>query len=90
MKQRLALFKSMEHGVEITGDRNTEKYSQNYVRISEYVDVEFPPLQDEHVVRQQVEKLDAIADRITDDYRNKIAEIQERKSKLLAITHQPA
>lgn len=87
---KVALFKSMEYGAEITGDESTEKYCRNYVRTSEYIDVEFPPLQDEAVVRQQIEKLDEIADKITDEWRNKIAEIQERKSKLLAITHQPA
>lgn len=87
---KVALFKSMEYGIEMVSTQATEKYSNGYVRISEYVDVDFPPLQDEAVVRQQIEKLDEIADKITDDYRNKIAEIQDRKSKLLAITHQPA
>lgn len=81
---KVAIFKSMEYGGEHVADELFENV-KGYVRISEYVDVDFPTLEDEAIVGAQIEALDEVAEQATEKYRRTMAGIEERKSKLLAI-----
>lgn len=61
----------------------------HYVRLTEYVEVEFPPLQDHTVIQKHLEALDRAEVAITERYFAKLAEIKQQKEELRAITYQP-
>lgn len=61
----------------------------NYVRLTEYVEVEFPPLQDHTVIQKHLEALDRVETAVTQRYFEKLAEIKQQKEELRAITYQP-
>lgn len=88
MKQRIALFKHIEFGYETSCSEHMED-SDKYVRISEYVNVEFPELSGDDQIAGQVRKLDELRDKEVAEHVQRLAAIDERKSRLLAITHQP-
>ena len=60
----------------------------DYVRLTEPVEVEFIGLPDEVVVPAKVARFDAEILAARNQAAEKIAGLEERKSKLLAITHE--
>lgn len=93
-KLKIAVFKDIDpnscvHGFEsIYGDEH-EKYSSD-VRISEYIKVEFSPLQDEIVIDKYVEALDRSERKVRLEFQKKLDEIATQRANLLALTHKPA
>ena len=83
---RIALFKNTEFGFDSIGGKYLEAGS-NYVRTSEYVEVEFPPRMADEVVQDQVKALDAERQLVIAKYVKTLANIDERKARLLALTH---
>ncbi len=81
---KVAKFKSLEYGYESVSDEGLD-HLPNYVRLSEYVDVEFPPLGRDEVIQKQVSALDAVRERIVEEFTGKLAEIDRRKQELLAL-----
>ena len=59
-----------------------------YIRISEIVDVEFPPRADDGAIIEESKKLDAAIEAIKVEATSRIGELQQRKSELLALTHE--
>jgi len=64
------------------------KFSSNKIRLSEYVDVEFPPRAAEEVVPEQIAAIDAQLAEVADKFGKALAELKARKAELLAITNQ--
>ena len=60
----------------------------DYVRLSEVIEVEFTMLPKEEVVPKQVEKIDEYIAEVRAEMGAKVAKLEERKAKLLAITHE--
>lgn len=85
---KIAKFKSLGHGYETVHTKALDG-CDGYVRISEYVDVEFPPLADAEMINNAIVALDRRREKIVDEFTDKLAEIDQQKSELLAITHQP-
>ncbi|MDR5729669.1 MAG: hypothetical protein RB191_19815 [Terriglobia bacterium] len=89
---KLAIFEYTSPGLKgmkfyITEDE--AKFSSNKIRLSEYVDVEFPPRAAEEVVPEQIAALEVQIAEVTNKFSKAITELKARKSELLAITSQP-
>jgi hypothetical protein len=61
---------------------------KNYVRVSEYVDVEFIPRDNANVVEDQVAALEAAAAEINAKAHDAVANIKTRIMELRAIGHE--
>ena len=85
---RLARFKNLDGGYSSICESMFETIS-GYIRVSEYVEVTFPPLNDAAVVTKHIEALDRAAEAITARYEEKMGEIKRQKAELAALTYQP-
>ena len=97
MKARVAMF---QRGVDSTW---TTTWSQpqytdegdawtidGYMRITEWVDVEFPALPPEVIVPAQLTALDRQAEEVKAEFTAKLREIAEARASLLALTPEVA
>ncbi len=85
---KVAKFKNVEYdNIEIVSDESREKW-ENYVRTSEYIDVEFTDRKQSEVINEQVAALDKVAEELGNKYMEGLAEIKQRKEELLALTVQ--
>lgn len=84
---RIAIYKlfSSEHIAEVTEWRETDK---DYVRLSEPVDVEFTRLPPEVTVPAELAQLDAAETELRNKFNQRLAELLDRRAKLLALTHE--
>jgi len=88
MKRHLAIFKS-GLGTEMIGDETWVDYNDGeYVRQSEYIDIQFVPRDQSEIVPEQVSMLKTAKEKLHEQYLEKTAQIDEKIAKLLAITHQ--
>lgn len=62
------------------------RHADNYIRVSEYIEVEFPPRAAEEIVPEQIAALDTQIAEVTDKFGKALAELKARKSELLAIS----
>lgn len=87
---KLAKFKRLgEHSYETI----TEEWAdgcRDYVRLSEYVEVEFPPLRDEAIVERQLEALDRTENALRTQFQQALSGIEQQRAELRAITYTPA
>lgn len=84
---KIALFRdpSLNTGIEFLGDQGSEKYMG--VRVSEYVEVTFQPLNDEAVATNFIAALDIQEQKIRNEFQQKLDNVAEMRRNLLAITH---
>jgi len=85
---KIAQYKSVEHGYLSICDAETFDRVPEYIRVSEHVEVEFPALPPEDLVAQEVEALDKVRANVVEEFCDKLAIIDRRKSELLALTVQ--
>jgi len=81
---KIAKFKDTEYGYESVCVEEVER-CDGYIRISEYVDVEFPPLKHKEVVLKEVEALEKQKTKVQAEAHNKTTEIDRRIGELLAL-----
>lgn len=86
---KLAIFKSIGECTYTSVCEPLFETMGNYVRLTEYVQVEFPQLQDGAIIQKHLEALDKAEAAITERYFEKLAEIKQQKEELRAITYQP-
>lgn len=86
---KVALYKDVQAGWETVSGADLED-CKNYVRISEFVDVEFPRLKDEETVRKQLAALDEVRAEVSRKFAAALREIDARKASLQALTHEVA
>ena len=60
----------------------------NDIRISEWVEIDFPPLAPEQVIPAQLAALDREAEAVRQESAARLLKIAERKASLLALTHE--
>ena len=60
----------------------------NDIRISEWVEIDFPPLAPEQVIPAQLAALDREAEAVRQESAARLRKIAERKASLLALTHE--
>jgi hypothetical protein len=76
--------------VEQSDDDADESQPDGYVRISQYVVVEFPPLEGDVVVEKQLQQLDRAEQEARVELQQKLNQINDVRQKLLALTFRPA
>ena len=71
-------------------DDDLERPFLGDIRVSEWVDVEFPPLAPEVIVPARIAALDRQAEEVKAEFTAKLREIADAKASLLALTHEVA
>jgi flagellar basal body-associated protein FliL len=103
-KRELALYASLtmdfSYVTEVTYSTLDEHYSplpegerrerphEGYVRVTEPVTINFCAVDNDTVVRNAVASLDEEERKLRSELHKKLVELQERKSQLLALTHE--
>jgi hypothetical protein len=77
-----------EHRTKLPDGERRERPMEGFVRVSEPIRVEFTAINDDAIVQNAVESLDAEERKAIEDLNAKIASIRERKAQLLTLTHQ--
>jgi hypothetical protein len=86
MKEKIAVFKDIEGNyTSFLGE--FADYWTNYVRISEFVEVEFPEREKATVIPDEIKVLDNMADEIRAKATEGLNNINRRKEELLALEH---
>ena len=83
MKMKLALFET-DYGY-CTREPEQEKYS-SYPRVSEYIDVEFPMLDENEVVGKKIAVIEKEIEVIKNTAMRQVSELQTKKQELMALT----
>lgn len=84
---KVALYKDVQYGFETVSGPSLDN-SQEYVRVSEFVNVEFPKLSDEETVRKQLAALDEMRGEVSRKFAAALKEIDQRKASLQALTYE--
>lgn len=79
-----------EHYDRLPDGQKREKPMEGYVRISEPVEVHFAAINQDEIVARAVESLNAEERKVIDELNQKLAQIREKRSQLLALTHEVA
>lgn len=61
---------------------------EDFVQISGYVEVEFPPLTDEFIIEQHLSVLDKAETALRNKFQAALDGIEQQRQELRAITHQ--
>ena len=80
----IALFNKLQYDFETTGEESLEG-GANYVRLSEYVEVDFPTLDIGDIINGQVEVIDAQIKTEQVAAEIKLNELKQRRDELLAL-----
>jgi len=83
MKIKLALFES-DYGF-VTREPEQEKYT-SYNRVSEYIDVEFPMLEETEVIGKKIAVIEKEIEEIKTTAMQQISDLQAKKQELMALT----
>lgn len=65
-------------------------YTREYAQLTEWVDVEFPPLPAQTVVESQLKLLDTAETELRNKFQRKLDELANERSRLLSLTHEVA
>lgn len=85
---RVAVFRSLPYDFEGVEEADHEDMD-DYVRITEYVDIQFTELSAEEVVPASIEKYNKMKASVDEQHLKAVATIDEKIALLRAITHQP-
>lgn len=84
---KLAQFKSTDSSHTAYWDESMEDAS-GYVRVSQYVDVEFPPLKSSDVISAQLAALSIARTEAADRFSRTLKEIDNRSAELQSNCHE--
>jgi len=88
---KIAIHKSIQHdfdSVFVWREWWDEEPSYpEHVRISEWIDVDFPPLSDDTLLQNQVTAIDQQIKAVTDKWKREVDDLKSTKASLLALTH---
>ena len=84
MKKKVALFEC-QYGFHSVYDMETEKYTKA-VRVSDYVEVDFPLLAESVIVAGKVEAIDKEVEAIKEKAMWEVSALQVKRQELLALT----
>ena len=89
---KIALFKSIEYGWTMPAaqhDNGSDPHLGSYIRITEYVDVDFPPRAPEEIVPAQLAAIDKAEKEARAEFQLKLNAFAEARANALALTHTP-
>ena len=87
---KYAQFKDPHYGyISVIGreDDDLERPYSDDVRISEWIEIDFPPLPQADIVQAQLAVLDAEQRKLVTEHLDALRKIAEARAKLLALTH---
>ncbi len=86
--KKIALFKDMSYSFssEYVCEETMEGY-EKYVRVSEYVEVEFTLLPEQTVVENELATLDSVEADLREKFREQLGNIESRRQNLRALTY---
>ena len=87
---RIALYKYVAGEMTVVRETVLEPYMAGMIRVSEPIEVEFPPRLGNEAVAEEVSAIDVQIAEHTEEFAKKIDKLKESKSKLLAITQESA
>lgn len=85
---KVAQFRSIAGGYTTVYDERIGKWITGAIQVSEYVEIEFPPLATDEVVQKQLAALDGAEVELRDKFQQKLNEINTQRAELRALTHQ--
>jgi hypothetical protein len=84
---KIAKYKRLgEYGYETVSDEGLENCA-DYVRVSEFVDIEFPPLESNEVIQRQLNALDRAENEVRAKFQDMLNSIEQQRAELRAITY---
>ncbi len=89
---KIALFKSIEYGWTMPAaqhDDGSDPHAGSYVRITDYIDVNFPPRAPAEIVPAQLAAIDKAEQDARAELQLKLNVLAERRANILALTHMP-
>lgn len=87
---RVALYRHIHYSwVSVMQVSESLSGYEDYVPLSESLEVRFAPLNNDTVIQGVVAALDAAEKKAFEDCNKRVAEIREQKAQLLALTYQP-
>lgn len=81
---KIAQYKNVAYDFECVSDDGLAT-CKDYVRLSEWVDVDFPPIPREETVKAELAILEEEANEIRAETQQRLNEIERRKQELLAL-----
>ena len=84
---RLAIFRRLGEHSSTSACEEWADGCDAYVRLSEFVDVNFPPLKGDDVVQKQLNALDRTESALRDKFQSALNGIEHQRAELRAITH---
>ena len=91
MKKKVVLMRNMEYNFEsvvfASKGNDLSYYGDEYVQLSEILEIDFPELDKEESIKKQVAVLDKQITKVMADSEVQITKLKARKQELLAITH---
>lgn len=88
---KIAIFKRIgtDYPYEAIKPESDEKYTTNdFVRTSEYIEVEFPPCLSDEVVQKQIDALDWAESELRNKFQAALNSLEQQRAELRAITVQ--
>lgn len=86
---RVAMFKRLVEPSYDTVAGDALEGCADFVRTTEYVEVEFPPLESARVVEKQLEALDKAEQEVRNKFESALRQIERQRQELRAITYVP-
>jgi hypothetical protein len=62
--------------------------SEGYVRITDWVEVDFPEKSEGEILSAQVGAIDTLIEKTKEEFSQKIGKLNQKKQELLALTHE--
>src|SRR4051812_31587780 len=100
-KMQIALFQSIDSpqyvsvwnapvGIYSSKEPDLKYCPAGYVRVSEWIEVEFPPLESAEVIAAQVAEVNKMREKVVAEFTAKLSGIDAYLANLRAVTHQPS
>lgn len=87
---KIALFKDPKYEWSEPVPWLADRGLSDYAMISEVIDVEFPPLSRDAIVRQQLDALDKKEAEVRAEFQRQLDAFKGRRAELQALTYVPA
>lgn len=95
MIRTISIFKDSRYGWEHVyihaegeqGDKTALDYSDNHIRLSTAVQIDFPEVDKTEALKKELELIDKAEKTIAAEYQLKLTSLQNKRNDLLSISH---
>lgn len=92
MKKRIAIYRLSQYpnsSGDISEVSDYKESDKDWVRLSEIIEVDFPPRDQDEVIQQSVTKLDELIKTEVTEHLQRLTDLNNTKRELLALAHSP-